>query len=118
LGITAPHPLYVVRVDAEKNQIVVGSEDELYSKGLLAGKLNYVSGVSPAEPMAIEAKIRYRASAVPATLYPPQDGLATVIFAEEQKSVTPGQSVVFYRADEVLGGGVIEAGINPDLVEG
>lgn len=118
LGITASHPLYVVRVDAEKNQIMVGTERELYSKGLLAGKLNYISGVVPAGPVAVEAKIRYRASAVPAILNPPQDGFATVVFAEEQKSVTPGQSVVFYRADEVLGGGVIEAGINPDLVEG
>ncbi|MDZ4132868.1 MAG: aminomethyltransferase beta-barrel domain-containing protein, partial [Dethiobacteria bacterium] len=71
----------------------------------------------PAGPVAVEAKIRYRASAVPAILNPPQDGFATVVFAEEQKSVTPGQSVVFYRADEVLGGGVIEAGINPDIVE-
>lgn len=111
LGLTVPRPLYVVQIDARRNIVVVGEERETYSTGLLAGQLHFVSGNIPAEETAIQVKIRYRAPAVPAILFPPADNRARVIFKEQQKAVTPGQSAVFYRGDEVMGGGVIEAAL-------
>jgi len=108
LGITSPHPLYVVNLNPAKNLVVAGPVEETYSTGLIAGSLNYISGAIPEEPLELEVKIRYRAPAVPARLYPPEKGFARIIFEEKQKAVTPGQSAVFYRGDEVLGGGIIE----------
>lgn len=115
LGITASEPLYVVHIDAAQNQVVVGSEKETYSAGLLAEKLNYVSGTTPNKPRDIEVKIRYRSSAVPATLFPSQGGFARVLFARAQKAVTPGQSAVFYQAEEVIGGGIIKYGLDSEF---
>jgi len=109
LGLTTPRPLYVVQLDARRNIVIVGEEGETYSSGLLAGQLHFVSGDAPAEDTEIQVKIRYRAAAVPAILFPPADNRARVIFKEQQKAVTPGQSAVFYRGVEVFGGGLIEA---------
>lgn len=111
LGLSTPEPMYVVRIDAHGNQVVVGTERETCSAGLIAGKLNYVAGAASNQPLPVEVKIRYRAQAVPALLYPPENGYARVIFEQEQKAVTPGQSAVFYRGEEVLGGGVIDAAL-------
>ncbi len=108
LGITSAEPLYVVDIDPRHNRVVVGREQETYTDGFLTEELNYVSGAAPGQPLDIEVKIRYRAPAVPAVLHPPRDGTARVVFEERQKSVTPGQSAVFYRGDEVLGGGIIK----------
>jgi len=107
LGITATEPLYVVGINPRNNQIVVGGKKETYAGGLIAEKLNYIAGEGPLRPLTVEVKIRYRAPAVPAILYPPEEGLARVEFEEKQKAVTPGQSVVFYNGEEVLGGGII-----------
>lgn len=115
LGLTAPHPLYVVHIDARSNIIVVGEERETYSSGLLAGQLHFVSGDIPAAETAIQVKIRYRAPAVPAILFPPSDSRARVIFKDDQKAVTPGQAAVFYCGDEVIGGGLIEAALPKDV---
>ena len=111
LGLTSAEPLYVVHIDALNNRVVVGVENETYSTELKAEELNYVSGKPPDEPLGIDVKIRYRAPAVPAVLYPPSGVSARVVFHEKQKAVTPGQSVVFYRGEEVLGGGIIESSI-------
>ena len=112
LGLTSQYPLYVVRLDTEHNRIVVGRESELYSSGLLADGLNFITGVSPPGPLAIEVKIRYRTPAVPAVLYPSENSIAKIIFQDKQKAVTPGQSAVFYQGEEVLGGGIIKAAIS------
>ncbi len=111
LGLTSAEPLYVVHIDAQNSRIVVGGEKETYSTGLLVEELNYISGTTPDELLKIEVKIRYRAPAVPAVLYPPEGGRARVVFKEKQKAVTPGQSAVFYSGEEVLGGGKIESSI-------
>lgn len=111
LGLTAPHPLYVVQIDAQSNRVIVGPEEEVYSAGLLAGELNFVSGEPPAKPLEVEVKIRYRASAVSAVLQPPIEGCSRVVFEQKQKAVTPGQSAVFYRGEEVVGGGIIKSAI-------
>ncbi len=111
LGLTAPQPLYVVKIDARNNRVVVGNEEELYSAGLLAGALNFVSGEPPDKELHIQVKVRYRAPAVSAILHPPVEGFSRLIFEVEQKAVTPGQSVVFYQGEEVIGGGIIETAI-------
>ncbi len=108
LGITSPTPLYVVHIDAHRNIVVVGAEEETYSDGLFADNLRFVAGIAPENKTRIQVKIRYRAPAVPAFLFPPVGGRARVMFEKEQKAVTPGQSAVFYTGDEVIGGGVIQ----------
>lgn len=112
LGLTSPYPLYVVSIDAARNLIVVGEEKEAFSAGLWAETLCFVSGSAPLTETKIEVKIRYRAPAVPAVLFPPQNGVARVEFEEKQKAVTPGQSAVFYQGEEVIGGGLIQSSIN------
>lgn len=107
LGLSARYPLYVVRIDPHNNILIVGEEEETYSGYLTAVELNFVAGEPPRQLQEIEAKIRYRADPSPAVLYPPQRGTARVEFKEKQKAVTPGQAVVFYRGEEVLGGGTI-----------
>ncbi len=111
LGLTTAEPFYVVRIEAAANRLVVGPLEELFSSGLLVEKPHYISGHFPREALTVEVKVRYRAPAVEAFLYPPRDGLARVEFKVKQKAVTPGQSAVFYRGEEVVGGGVIAAAI-------
>lgn len=109
LGITARQPLYVVKIDPLHNTLIVGEEAETYSSCLWAAELSFVAGTLPRQPLQIEAKIRYRAPQVPAVLHPPAGKRAKVVFKEKQKAVTPGQAVVFYRGEEILGGGKIAA---------
>ncbi len=107
LGITSPEPLYVVSIDAKNNRIVVGSDKETQCSGLLAEDVNFISGNAPESPLALDVKVRYKASPVSATIYPPENNTVKVIFEHKQKAVTPGQSAVFYLDDEVIGGGII-----------
>ncbi len=104
LGISAKTPLYVVDIDAGENQIIIGEKKALQAKGLIAGDINFLTGELPIE---VEAKIRYRKK--PARCKISREGKnLKVIFKETQESITPGQAVVLYTGDEVLGGGVIE----------
>jgi tRNA-specific 2-thiouridylase len=104
LGISAKTPLYVVEIDATKNKVVVGQKKDLYSVGLIAGEVNLLTDDLPAE---MEAKIRYRKKPACCNVIREGDKLK-IIFNEPQESITPGQSVVLYAGDDVLGGGVIE----------
>jgi tRNA-specific 2-thiouridylase len=99
-------PLYVLGVNPAANTVVVGSGDELMSDVLWAEKLSFVSGRAPREPLAVQAKIRYRSQAAPAVLTL-HDGRAEVRFERPQRAITPGQAVVFYQGEKVLGGGII-----------
>jgi len=107
LGIAHPHPLYVLRVDAERKEVIVGERAELASEGLTAGNINWIVAPS-ASPVETTCKIRYRHHPVHCRVEPLREGRAAVCFAEPEKSVTPGQAVVFYDGDVVLGGGWIE----------
>jgi tRNA-specific 2-thiouridylase len=108
LGLASDQPLYITRIEAESNRIVLGPESELYSRELTVRDLHWVSGEPPPEPIAATAKIRYRSKEADATLVF-KDGSVVVHFTQPQKAVTPGQSVVFYNRDEVLGGAIIDS---------
>ncbi len=104
LGISHKTPLYVVSIDPLENRIVVGEKKDLMAKGLLAGEINMFTKFWPQQ---VYAKIRYRKKEALCEVTAENGGLK-VIFAEEQEAITPGQSVVFYDQDRVLGGGTIE----------
>jgi len=114
IGIAAPEPLFVLAIDKDKNEVVLGSDSDLYRRALLAGQVHFISDLPRAEnlPMHIEAKIRYSARAVPAVLQAAADGQVRVVFNEPVRAITPGQSVVFYQGDLVLGGGIIETSLD------
>jgi tRNA-specific 2-thiouridylase len=112
LGLASGDPLYVIRIEPESNRIVLGQEKELYSQKLTARKLNWISGKAPREPITVTAKIRYRSKEAEAVLFFRNDSV-DVHFAQPQKAVTPGQAIVFYNIDEVLGGGIIESSQPP-----
>ncbi len=106
LGLSSPRPLYVVALDPERNALIVGPEEALYAKGLLARELHWVEGAPPGERFEAEVQVRYRAAAVPAEVAL-QGNEARVTFEKPVRAVTPGQAAVFYRGEEVLGGGTI-----------
>ncbi len=105
LGISHKTPLYVIAIDATQNRVVVGDKTDLQTRGLRAGDLNILV---KNWPDAVCAKIRYRKKEAPCTVAFENDKVR-VLFEENQEAITPGQSIVFYDGDIVLGGGVIEA---------
>ena len=108
LGLASGKPLYVTKIEPESNRIVLGHEKELYSQKLTAQKLSWVSGKAPREAVSVKAKIRYKSKEAEAILFPRGDSV-DVHFTQPQKAVTPGQAIVFYNLDEVLGGGIIDS---------
>jgi tRNA-specific 2-thiouridylase len=108
LGLASGKPLYVIKIEPERNRIVLGPENELYSQKLTAQKLNWISGKAPQEPITARAKIRYKSKEAEAILFFRNDSV-DVHFAQPQKAMTPGQAIVFYNLDEVLGGGIIDS---------
>ncbi|MCS6774533.1 MAG: tRNA 2-thiouridine(34) synthase MnmA [Anaerolineae bacterium] len=100
-------PLYVLRLDPDRNAVIVGTADELGFRTALVRAMHYVSGEAPREPLRCTAKIRYKAREAPGMLYPNPDGSARFEFDEPQRDLTPGQGLVCYLGDEVIGGGVI-----------
>jgi len=108
LGLVLNQQLYVLRLEAGNNRLVVGTREQLLQSGLVATELSWVSGKTTKEPVNIMAKVRYKAPEVAAELRS-GDGRAEVRFTKPQSAITPGQSVVFYQGDVVLGGGIIDA---------
>ena len=109
LGIAAPKPTYVNRIDPSRNLLVVGPERLLYSQEVTAEALHLTS-VAAIEPgREVQAKVRSRAEPVSATVLSCADGELRVRFARPQRAVTPGQALVLYDDDLVLGGGTINA---------
>jgi tRNA-specific 2-thiouridylase len=108
MGISAPHPLYVLSILGDKNTIVVGPEKELYGKTLLASELNMISLEKITKPLKIKARIRYKHREAEALVIPMGSDKARVEFERSQRAITPGQSVVFYDGDTVVGGGIID----------
>lgn len=108
LGLSGGEPLYVTRIEAETNRLHVGPKQALLSRQLTAAKLNWIGIDPPRAPFDTTARIRYRDTAAPCRVEPLAAGCATVRFEAPKSAVTRGQAVVFYRGDEVLGGGIIE----------
>jgi len=108
LGIALGKPMFVLRIDVEKNNVVLGDEKEVFSDTLIASDLNFISIDKLEADMRVYAKIRYSAKEAPASIIPLEDGKVKVVFDTPQRAITPGQAVVFYDGDVVVGGGVIE----------
>lgn len=109
LGIALGRPVFVVEIDAANNRVVLGDESEVFSDSLIASDLNFISVDKLECEMKVTAKIRYSAKEADATITPAPDGKVKVLFDSPQRAITPGQSVVFYDGDIVVGGGVIES---------
>ena len=107
LGISNPVPLFVVGYNQAKNELIVGEEKDLYKKELYVTDINLLLADKLEQPLKVNAKIRYAAKEAPATITQVEPNKIKVEFDQPQKSITPGQSVVFYVDDVVLGGGKI-----------
>ncbi len=107
LGISSEHPLYVCKIDAATNEVILGSDKDLYSKDVSIEDLNLISPWLVQDGMKVKAKIRYRQRAVDATLYLEEGHKARLHFEEALRAVTKGQAAVLYLNDIVLGGGSI-----------
>jgi tRNA-specific 2-thiouridylase len=107
LGISAPEALYVLRLDAAHNALIAGTAREMGQRTLLAGDVAYVCGRPPEGAVRVQAKIRYKAVLADATWTPLEERRARVEFDNPLRDITPGQAVVAYQGDLVLGGGII-----------
>jgi tRNA-uridine 2-sulfurtransferase len=107
LGVATGSPLYVIQINGEKGQVVVGNNEDLYTRTLRARRVNLISVVDLTEPMRVGVKIRHRHEPAPAMLEKSGDDELLVTFDEPQRAVTPGQASVFYDGDVVVGGGWI-----------
>jgi tRNA-specific 2-thiouridylase len=107
LGLSSSIPLYVVRIDADSATVTVGPREALERTTLTASRVNWLAGVAPPAGARVTAQIRYRHREAPATLHPVGDRV-NVAFDAPQSAVAPGQAVVFYDRDVVIGGGWID----------
>ncbi len=107
LGVATGSPLYVIQIRGDKREVVVGSGDELLTKTLTAKRLNWISIPDITDPIRVTAKIRHRHEPAEAIVERTEDGAAKVTFDQPQRAITPGQAVVFYQDEIVVGGGWI-----------
>ncbi len=108
LGIAKGLPLYVTRIDKTNNSIVLGEKEALFKDELFADKLNWISIEDLDKKLEVKARIRYRHMEAKAFVYPNKDNTVLVKFKEPQSAITPGQAVVFYQDDVLVGGGTIK----------
>ncbi|MBO5136470.1 MAG: tRNA 2-thiouridine(34) synthase MnmA [Clostridia bacterium] len=109
LGVTFGKPMFVTKIDAENNRVVLGEKGEEFSKGLLCDNLNFITVEKITEPIKVWTKVRYSAKPALATLSMVDENTAKVVFDQPQRAVTPGQAVVFYDDENiVIGGGIIK----------
>ncbi len=108
LGLATTEPIYVTKIETDKNRLIVGDKRQLYSSRLIVREVNWVLGKAPPGPLKVAVKIRYRSQEAAAAIYPKED-CAEVIFDQPVLAVAPGQAAVFYQDNEVLGGGIIES---------
>ena len=108
LGIAAPEPLYVVKLDAVMNRVIVGDRNAGGRTECTVSRMNWVSIAEPTSPIRAEVKIRYRSQPATAQIIPLENSRIKIMFEDRQFGVTPGQAAVLYSGDLVLGGGIIE----------
>ncbi|HID12049.1 MAG TPA: tRNA 2-thiouridine(34) synthase MnmA [Candidatus Latescibacteria bacterium] len=116
LKLALGRPVYVARIDPHRNAVVVGGREDVLKGGLIASDVNFISVPPPNCPFRVKAKVRYRHPEAEATVFPLEGGRVFVKFSEPQMAITPGQSVVFYRGDVVIGGGIIDEACDPGFV--
>ena len=107
LGLAMGAPVYVCAKDMQRNTVTVGPGEALFSPALLAGDWNWYPFPTLTAPMRVTVKTRHSQFEQPATVYPEENGFARVVFDAPQRAVTPGQAVVLYDGDMVVGGGTI-----------
>lgn len=116
LGVTFGKPMFVIGFNVDRNEVVLGEDPDVYSSSLYATDLNWIAIPELKESMVVEAKIRYKAPFASAKITPVEDSekipgaigpVVRVDFASPQRAVTPGQAVVFYKENLVVGGGKI-----------
>src|SRR5690606_10885057 len=113
-GLNLGRPYYVVAIDPERNEVIVGSEDDLKQPGMWLDEVNWLAFEELTEPVEVTVKVRYGAPEVPAVLEPgSHPGEAYLRFAEHQKGISPGQAAVCYQDDAVIGGGRIRSPFAP-----
>ena len=110
LGLALGEPMYVYGADPETNTVYLCRKNEVFFSTVYASNLNWIPGEIPAEPLSVTARVRYHAKEQPATLEFLEDGRIKAVFDSPQRAVTPGQAIVFYDGDTVLGGAEIECG--------
>jgi tRNA-uridine 2-sulfurtransferase len=109
LGLAGPTPWYVVEIRARERRVVVGSESDQYRSEFRVSRVNWIAGDPPARAEEATVQVRHRHAGAEALLDPAGHGELRVLLRAPQRAVTPGQAAVFYRGDEVLGGGFIES---------
>ncbi|OKH19283.1 tRNA 2-thiouridine(34) synthase MnmA [[Limnothrix rosea] IAM M-220] len=108
LGIAAPEPLYVVKLDSVMNRVIVSTRDRAGKDECSVNRMNWVSIAPINAPIRAEVQVRYRSKAVPVNVIPLEEGCLKLVFDEPQFGITPGQAAVLYDGEKVLGGGIIE----------
>ena len=111
LGVAAPDPLYVVKLDPVMNRVIVGDRYSAGSLDCYITRLNWVSIAEPMAPIRCQVQIRYRSSPVAASVVPLENNRVKLVFDEPQFGITPGQAAVFYDEEILLGGGIIEKSV-------
>ncbi|MBR5191090.1 MAG: tRNA 2-thiouridine(34) synthase MnmA, partial [Clostridia bacterium] len=107
LGIAYKTPLYVLNIDPQTNNVVLGDNEDLFTSEVTAKNVNIISGKTLTEPIRVLARVRYRHKEQPALAWRDENGNLHVKFDEPQRAITKGQSLVIFNGDEVLGGGEI-----------
>lgn len=107
LGISAAHPLYVTKLDVPNNKVVLGKNEDLFTRDVYVKDINWIGPDETPERFSCKAKVRYRMAEQPCQVEKTGPTSAMIIFDEPQRAITPGQSAVFYDGEVVLGGGII-----------
>ncbi len=107
LGIAYKNPLYVINIDAQSGNVLLGDNEDLFTDTVIAKNVNIISGEKLSEPVECLARVRYRHKEQPATAWQDENDVLHVKFKEPQRAITKGQSLVLYKGDTVLGGGEI-----------
>lgn len=108
VGVQSKDPIYVLEVNQERNEVVVGPESFLFKKSCSIAQMNWVGTPELDKPHGFTAKIRYRAKESPVVVRPVLDNRVEILFTEPQRAITPGQALVLYKEDRLVGGGWIE----------
>ncbi len=107
LGISLPYPVYVIKLDKDRNAVVVGKDEEVFKDKCIVQDVNWIAIDKLLSACEVMVKIRYNTPARRARIFPVDNSQVKIVFAEKQRAVTPGQSAVFYKGDTVIGGGII-----------